>query len=242
MFSRRQVLQPRVLNLNSVVEKLIKMLRRLLGEKIDLATRLDPAVRPGFVDAAQMEQAIMNLAVNARDAMPNGGTLAIETRQACIEEDKEQSSLVPPGRYSVLQIRDTGTGIPSDIQERVFEPFFTTKEAGKGTGLGLSTVYGIVKQSGGQITLNSVVGEGSDFSVWLPSLADASEIGDVKTAAPSRGTETILVIEDEESVQSLVVALLQRLGYRVTAAAHPGDALRLAESRSDAFNVLLTDM
>ncbi|HWR51236.1 MAG TPA: PAS domain S-box protein [Bryobacteraceae bacterium] len=242
-FSRRQRLQPGVLNLNSIVEELEKLLCRLIGENISLVTRLDSTVHPVIVDAGQMEQVIVNLVVNARDAMPGGGTLTIETAELSVPDPAPENSPVGPGVYAVLRIIDTGTGIPPEVQPRIFEPFFTTKEQGKGTGLGLSMVYGIVKQSGGEVSFMSAPGHGSTFSVFLPVTKFDEPAPDVRPVTSAvRGTETILLVEDEDAVRSLVTVLLRRFGYKVLTASHPAEAIELMEQHTDSVHLLLTDV
>ena len=242
-FSRRQVLQPRILNLNSIIEELQKLLRRLIGENIALVTNLDRSVLPVLVDAGQMEQVIVNLAVNARDAMPNGGTLTIETSEAVVPDPPPWKSPVGAGRYAVLRIRDTGVGIEPDIQPRIFEPFFTTKETGRGTGLGLSTVYGIVKQSEGEITCASAPGRGTTFSIYLPVSSKPAEGGAAETVASAfRGTETVLLVEDDDGVRSLATVLLRQLGYKVLAASEAAEAMRVVRAHSGTIDLLLSDV
>jgi PAS domain S-box-containing protein len=242
-FSRQQVLQPRVLDLNSIIDELQKLLRRLIGEDVVLETNLDRSAGLVLVDAGQMEQVIVNLAVNARDAMPNGGTLSIETAGELVPDPPPEDSPVAAGRYAVLRIRDTGMGIRPEIQPRIFEPFFTTKEIGKGTGLGLSTVYGIVKQSGGEIVFTSAPGRGTIFSIHLPASARArGEPGAKPLASAVRGTETVLLVEDDDAVRSFVRLLLSGLGYRVLAAANAAEAIRIIGSHQGTVHLLLTDM
>jgi PAS domain S-box-containing protein len=229
-FSRRQAQELTVFNLNSVILDLARMLDRLLGEDVRLTTDLLPNLAPLYADRAQIEQVIMNLAVNARDAMPNGGELRIRTAELTIDDV----------RHVQLIVSDTGFGMNEETKARIFEPFFTTKEAGKGTGLGLATVFAIATQSGGTVTVDSAPGRGTTFTVTLPrargEVAEATE-----TAAPVvRGTESILVVEDENSVRVFVRAILKRAGYDVVDAPSPADALREAETRS--FDLLLTDV
>ncbi len=242
-FSRRQRLQPRVLNVNSIVEELEKLLRRLIGENISLVTHLDPWIHPVIVDAGQMEQVVINLAVNARDAMPGGGTLTIETAELSVPDPAPENSPVGPGVYAVLRIIDTGVGIPADVQSRIFEPFFTTKEQGKGTGLGLSMVYGIIKQSGGEIAFDSTPGRGSTFSVFLPVTQRDEVVKEARPVPPAaRGNETILLVEDEDAVRSLVTVLLRRFGYNVLTASHPDEAIHLMQEHGASVQLLLTDV
>ena len=243
-FSRKQVLEPRMLNLNAVVQDLQKMLRRLIGEDIELLTELDPD--PGLVrvDAGQMEQMIINLSVNARDAMSNGGRLIIRTtRLDLVHRLTREPFSVEPGPYTVLEVCDNGKGMDASIQQHIFEPFFTTKEVGKGTGLGLSMVYGIIQQSGGHILVESAPGQGATFSIYLPR-HDGREAAPVKPepARHVRGSERVLLVEDEDMVRQLAEKLLSQQGYRVTAARDGRDALRIMEQRGAEFDLLLTDI
>jgi signal transduction histidine kinase len=244
-FSRKQVMQPRVLDLNSVVPEMEKMLRRMIGEDIQLQTELQADVGNVKADPGQMEQVLMNLVVNARDAMPGGGQITIETANVFLDENfARQHPPVNPGPYVMLAVRDTGIGMNQDIQQHIFEPFFTTKEQGKGTGLGLSTVYGIVKQSGGYIWMNSEIGKGTAFKIYLPRVNERAErYKPVAAQAEIRGgTETILLVEDEDMVRRLVKDVLERSGYRVIEAASGKDAIRLAQDKADAISLLLTDV
>jgi PAS domain S-box-containing protein len=244
-FSRRQVLAPKVVNLNYLVEDMNKLLRRLLGEDIELCVRLGGDLGSVKADPGQIEQVIMNLAVNARDAMPRGGQLTLET--ANIELDQaysRQHAPVVPGSYVMLAITDTGSGIDAETLSHVFEPFFTTKEQGKGTGLGLSTVYGIVKQSGGYIWPYSEPGMGTTFKIYLPRVDEKAERAQARAQAASGlgGTETILLVEDEEGVRALTRQILQRHGYTVLEAEHGQDALLLCERYSGPIHLLLSDV
>jgi len=244
-FSRRQVLAPRVVNLNFLVEDMNKLMLRLLGEDIELSTKLDGGLGSVKADPGQIEQVIMNLAVNARDAMPKGGKLTLET--ANLELDQAYSrehAMVIPGSYVMLAISDTGCGMDAETLSHVFEPFFTTKEQGKGTGLGLSTVYGIVKQSGGYIWPYSELGIGTSFKIYLPRVDEMAEREQARAQAASglRGTETILLVEDEEGVRGLTRQLLQRHGYTVLEAEHGEDALRLCERYSGPIHLVLSDV
>ena len=244
-FSRQQVLAPRVLNLNDVVQSAEKMLRRLLGEDIELEAVLAPDLGRLKADAGQLEQVIVNLAVNAGDAMPTGGKLTIETADAEMPETRvRELTTVPAGRYVMLAISDSGTGMDEETKARIFEPFFTTKEQGKGTGLGLATVYGIVKQSGGFIWVYSEPGHGTTFKIYLPRVEDAADapappVGPVEVP---RGTETVLVVEDEEAVRALARTALTRKGYHVLEAANGGEALLLCESEPMLIHLLVTDV
>jgi PAS domain S-box-containing protein len=244
-FGRKQALEPRVLDLNAVVAGVVGMLERLIGEHLDLVTALDPALGAIRADQGQLEQVIVNLAVNARDAMPTAGRLTISTHNEDL--DAARVSAHPgaaPGPYVVLTVRDTGAGMDAETRLRVFEPFFTTKEPGKGTGLGLATVYGIVKQHGGIITVDSEPGHGSTFIVYLPRVEAAVTAADVVPGAwsPTGGEETILLVEDEEDVRALAAEILRRQGYRVLTAPAGEAALRLAVSHGDPIHLLLTDV
>jgi PAS domain S-box-containing protein len=244
-FSRQQVLEPRVLNLNTVVAEMEKMLRPLIGEDIELATALDPQLGQVKADEGQIGQVIMNLAVNARDAMPDGGKLVIETRN--IELDEEYALRHPPtvpGNYVMLVMTDTGVGMNMQTQAHIFEPFFTTKEVGKGTGLGLATVYGVIKQSGGHIWVYSEPGLGSTFTVYLPRVEQAvqrNRTSDLPTDF-LRGSETVLLVEDEESLRSLTRTLLEQTGYTVLEGKDVRQALEIARQHRGPIHLLLTDM
>jgi PAS domain S-box-containing protein len=244
-FSRMQVLQPRVLDLNDAVAGMIQMVSRVIGENIELAFL--PGGKLGCVkaDPTQMEQVVLNLVVNARDAMPDGGRLTIETSN--VELDREyvaQHAVVEPGSYVMLTVSDTGTGMDEATQSRIFEPFFTTKGQGRGTGLGLATVYGVVKQSGGYIWVYSELGHGTTFKVYLPLVQDEAEkASEEKTiSGPAPGTETILFVEDEESVRELVGEYLQARGYRIIEASDGLQAIDLAEKHKGAIQLLITDV
>ena len=244
-FSRKQVLQPTLLDINSLVIQASKMLRRLIGENIELVTKLAPA-RPAVVaDAGQLEQVLMNLAVNARDAMPQGGRLSIETATVVLDgSDAIQHVAVRPGPYVMLAVTDNGAGMDEHTRRRLFEPFFTTKERGRGTGLGLATVYGIVKQSGGHVWVYSEPGRGSTFEVYLPHVEDGPTIepatSDVEGV--SGGSETVLLVEDEQAVRSLSRALLERAGYQVLDAADPREAEEVFRQHADRIDLLVTDV
>jgi PAS domain S-box-containing protein len=244
-FSRQQVLEPRVLDLNETVGGVEAMLRRLIGADVEVRTRLAPTLGRVQADPGQLEQVLMNLAVNARDAMPGGGTLTIET--ANVELDGRYArghAGVEPGPYVMLAVSDTGVGMDPATQARIFEPFFTTKAAGKGTGLGLSTVYGIVEQSDGHVEVYSTPGLGTTFKVYLPRLDAALE--DVhreeRDAVPRDGSETILLVEDDETVRAVARRVLQRAGYTVLEAANGAQALRLCEHADQAIDLVVTDM
>ncbi len=244
-FSRRQVLQTRVLNLNSLVTETQKMLQRLMGEDIEQRIVLDPALRRTKADPGQMVQVIMNLAVNARDAMPTGGKLTIETANVNFEDVTSFYGVaVPPGEYVTLSVRDTGTGMDAETQAHIFEPFFTTKPAGKGTGLGLATVYGIVKQSGGYVFADSEPGKGTTFKVYLPQVDQPVEAASPRAvpAAPPAESETLLVVEDERAFRELLHEGLQSKGYQVLVASNGVEALQIAEQHQGSIRVLITDV
>jgi len=246
-FSRRQMLQPQIIDLNTLVRQMEKMLRRLIGEDIELVTPLGPDLKQVKVDPASIEQVLVNLAVNARDAMPLGGRLTIETAMVDLDDAyAERHVTVIPGCYVMLAVSDTGQGMDAATRARIFEPFFTTKEQGKGIGLGLATVYGIVKQSGGYIWVYSEPGHGTVFKVYLPpSDVAASAVRPVEPASESekhRGWETVLLVEDEDAVRALAREVLRRQGYVVLEARHGLDALRVAERHQDPIHLLVTDV
>ncbi len=244
-FSRQQVLAPKVLNLNHVVTNMHNLLKRLLGEDIDLQTVLDPELGHAKADPSQVEQVLMNLAVNARDAMPMGGRLTIETANVELSADWGRDLInAKPGAYVMIAMTDSGAGMDEATRARVFEPFFTTKEQGKGTGLGLSTAYGIVKQSDGYISVYSEVGIGSTFKVYLPrtDAARESTAGPVVVPETDRGSETVLLVEDEEGVRKLVRGILSRQGYRVLEATSGEEALSMVEEYSGNIDLLLSDV
>jgi two-component system, cell cycle sensor histidine kinase and response regulator CckA len=245
-FSRKQVLQPRIIDLNDVVIDMQKMLARLIGEDISLDVSLGKDLAHVRADPGQLQQVLLNLAVNARDAMPRGGTVRIETKDALI--DATFTKLHPgsrPGRYASLAVRDSGTGMPTSVLTHIFEPFFTTKPPGSGTGLGLSTVYGIVKQSDGYIAVESEVGKGTTFTVYLPRV-DSEDTADEQRIAVRSTTEgtgaTVLLAEDEESVRTLVEKVLTRKGHRVLIARNGREALELSESFQGEIDLLVTDV
>jgi len=245
-FSRKQILQPRVLALDTIITEMDKMLRRLLGEHIDLATISSGDAGNVKADPGQVEQVLLNLAVNARDAMPRGGTLTIETRNITLDENyAAQREEVVAGEYVMLGVSDTGTGMPPEVLARLFEPFFTTKEQGKGTGLGLATCLGIVKQSGGHIAVYSEIGKGTTFKIYLPRVNEAAEpwVQEVVDETLPLGRETILLVEDEPMLLELGLTVLGELGYRVFIAANGRDALRvLLDHPGENFDLLLTDV
>jgi two-component system cell cycle sensor histidine kinase/response regulator CckA len=244
-FSRQQVLEPVILNLNTLVSDMEKMLPRLIGEDVTLELNLDPVLEQVKADLGQIEQVIMNLAVNARDAMPDGGKLTIQT--ANVDLDLAYTHQHPGsrvGQYVMLAVTDTGTGIDPEIQSQIFEPFFTTKERDKGTGLGLATVYGVVKQSGGYITVDSEKGKGACFSVYLPRVGQSVSTTETKAGQPAsiRGSETILLVEDAEPLRKLAHMFLRDSGYNVLTAADGNQALEVARSHSGPIHLLLTDV
>jgi two-component system cell cycle sensor histidine kinase/response regulator CckA len=244
-FSRKQVLSPRILNLNDTVMNLDSLLRRLIGEDIEVLTV--PANDLGSVkaDPGQIEQVIMNLALNARDAMPHGGKLTLETANVSLDEAYAiEHQPITPGRYVMLAVSDSGVGMSPDLQARIFEPFFTTKEVGKGTGLGLSTVYGIVKQSGGFIWVYSEPGQGATFKIYLPRVDQPSETAgaDKRIGNVLRGTESILLVEDDAQVRQLSSSVLAHCGYKVLTAANPEEGLKIAQENHRDIRLLITDV
>ncbi len=244
-FSRLQVLQPQIISLNSVVEEMGKLLPRLIGEDIELVLRPGQNLGTIRADASQMEQVIMNLAVNSRDAMPTGGKLLIGTRNCDLDQSYTASHpLMKPGAYVLLDVTDTGTGMDEETQAHIFEPFFTTKEKGKGTGLGLATVYGIVKQSGGFIWVYSELGKGTSFKIYLPRVNEAEvRIGAPKPVAElPAGTETVLLTEDEQDVREIAREFLESGGYKVIEAKNGKEAIAIAAEHRNKIDLLVTDM
>jgi PAS domain S-box-containing protein len=250
-FSRKQVMRPEPLDLNAVVAGMDKMLQRLIGDDVRIATALDPELHTVKADPSSIEQVILNLAVNARDAMPDGGTLTIRTSNEVLDR-ADAAWGVEPGRYALLSVSDTGHGMDDETQARVFEPFFTTKEQGKGTGLGLAMVYGIVKQSGGHVMVTSVPGEGTVFTIYLPQSTDAhppvvppapNDVAAAKRKTlATRGGETILVVDDEEAVCSTTSRALERAGYTVVPTTDGADAVRLFTEHDGAIQMVITDV
>jgi two-component system, cell cycle sensor histidine kinase and response regulator CckA len=245
-FSRQQVLESEVLDLNEIVVDIEKMLRRVIGEDIELGADLDPDLGHVKADRSQLEQLFLNLAVNARDAMPDGGKFLIETRAFEMTEEYVRSYPYPvnTGSYARVTVRDTGMGMDADVQVRIFEPFFTTKEKGKGTGLGLSTVYGVVKQSGGYIEVHSEIGKGAAFAIYFPTVQETTsqtKPHQILNAA-SVAHETILLVEDEDSLRTLSRNLLELSGYTVLEARNGDEALRIAKNRTSNIDLLLTDI
>jgi PAS domain S-box-containing protein len=244
-FSRKQVFQPKILDLNALVTEFSKMLSRLVGEDIELVNVLKPELGQVKADPAQIEQVIMNLVVNSRDAMPAGGKLVIETANADLDEAYCRSHTpVKPGRYVMFAVSDTGTGMDAATQAHIFEPFFTTKERGKGTGLGLATVYGVVKQSEGYIWVYSELGKGTTFKVYLPRTDQPPHPLELERPQESslRGVETILLVEDADALRELTRALLEMNGYTVLAVENGNEAINLAERESRTIHLLLTDV
>jgi len=242
-FARRQTVAPKVLDLNATVEGLLKMMRRLIGEDIDLVWRPEARLWPVRMDASQVDQLLANLCVNARDAIAGVGRLTIETRNAVLDRGDDALAEVAPGDYVMLGVSDDGQGMAEDVLPHIFEPFFTTKE-GKGTGLGLATVYGIVKQNEGAIRVSSQPGRGSTFTIYLPRYLGAEARPAEKAAAPAEtgGHETILLVEDEGASLRVARHILESLGYTVLAAGTPREALRIAEERAGEIQLLLTDV
>ena len=244
-FSRRQIIQPRVMNVNATVVQTEKMLRRLIGEDVELVKSLQPDVGNIKADPSHLEQAIVNLVVNSRDAMLTGGRITIETADVILDETYARSHVgVQPGPFVMLAISDTGSGMDAETRQRIFEPFFTTKQRGKGTGLGLATVYGTVKQVGGDIWVYSEPGKGTVIKLYFPRVNEAATENGGETALPPRGEsgETILVVEDEKAVRELTVRMLQKLGYSVLVAAGGAEAIGIAGSYAGTISLLLTDV
>jgi signal transduction histidine kinase/CheY-like chemotaxis protein len=241
-FSRKQILQPKAVNLNSVIEEIRDMLRRLIGEDIELVTQLDPGLNTVKADPGSIEQVIMNLTLNCRDAMPQGGSVVIETANVVLNGANGPPNLHGP--YVSLTVRDSGCGMDKETLSRIFEPFFTTKEEGKGTGLGLSTVYGIVNQSNGHIHVESEPGRGTTFNVYLPRFDEAVALPAKRAATGglTRSSETILLVENEEIVRALIKGVLRRGGYTVLEGANGNDALKVSERHNGRIHLLLTDV
>jgi two-component system, cell cycle sensor histidine kinase and response regulator CckA len=240
-----QVMAPKVIDLNAVVSEMSRMLRRVIGEDIKLNVIAAPELGRVKADPSQIEQVIMNLAVNARDAMPQGGELTIRTANEVIGESTAEDKIrVRPGAYVLFEVSDTGCGMDSETRARVFEPFFTTKEKGKGTGLGLSTVYGIVKQSGGYIWVSSEPGKGATFKIYLPTVDEVVSAPQPQeaSAAESGGAETILLVEDENAVRALLRRILRSKGYRVLEAEGGDEALGICNSHRERIDLILTDI
>jgi signal transduction histidine kinase/response regulator RpfG family c-di-GMP phosphodiesterase len=244
-FARKQIIEPHIINLNSLIDDMNRLLRRLLTEDIELVTRLDPELGQIKVDPGQFEQVIVNMAVNAADAMPSGGRFVIETKNILIDESYVHEHIqVAPGQYVLLTISDTGVGMDAKVKQLIFEPFFTTKEAGRGTGLGLSTCYGIVKQNGGYIWVYSEIGHGTTFKIYLPRVdAPVEDFARPSiTQAIPQGTETILLVEDEAAVRQIAARTLRAQGYTVIEAANGTEALQITHTHPGAINLILTDV
>ncbi|HMH44098.1 MAG TPA: ATP-binding protein, partial [Pyrinomonadaceae bacterium] len=244
-FSRKQVMQPKVLDLNTVIGDLDKMLRRLIGEHIDMQTVLSADLGNVKADPGQIEQVLLNLAVNARDAMPEGGSLTIETNNVHLDVSYTQAHRpVEAGSYVMIAVSDSGCGMPQELQSRIFEPFFTTKEKGKGTGLGLATVYGIVKQSGGNISVYSEPGHGTTFKIYLPRVDEAVKIAEPLLVRSDNliGSETVLLVEDEEAVRDMAQEILKSNGYKVLRAGDGNEAIKVSEQFEGAIDLMVTDV
>jgi two-component system, cell cycle sensor histidine kinase and response regulator CckA len=243
-FSRKQVMQPRIMDLNAAVKDIEQMLRRLIGEDIELTTVPSADLAPVFADPTQIGQVIMNLAVNARDAMPHGGKLTIETANVFLEDGCALHHQVTPGPYVLLAISDTGKGMDQETRSHVFEPFFTTKQLGKGTGLGLATVYGIIKQSNGHVSVYSEPDRGSTFKVYLPvvkGLAESLESSFLSAGIPG-GSESILLVEDDTLVRRVAVEVLTRAGYQVVEASNGREALQIFGEQEGRLHLMVTDV
>ena len=244
-FSRNQAIETRNVSLNAIIQNLQEFLGRTLGEKIKLTMRLDPDLRNIKADVSRLEQVIVNLVVNARDAMPSGGQLMIETDNLSLDHNFcAMHPHMAPGDYVELEVSDTGCGMPSNVLEHLFEPFFTTKAKGKGTGLGLTTTYGIVKQFGGHITVYSEVGRGTTFKTYFPESQGESEAGSPATqeSVLLRGNETIMVVDDETNIVNMISQILTELGYHVIAATSGCEALSLSDQHAQMIDMVLTDI
>jgi nitrogen-specific signal transduction histidine kinase len=244
-FSRKQVLELKIVSLNEIVTNIEKILRRLIGEDILLTTGLSPAISQVKVDPGQIEQVIINLAVNARDAMPQGGQLIIETSDVVFNETtRPPYSSIEPGRYTELSVTDSGCGIAPEIKERIFEPFFTTKEVGKGTGLGLATVFGIVKQSEGYLEVESEIGAGTTFKIYFPAIESKTSAKSLEDGleTATAGSETILLVEDEDAVRAIAKLALEMHGYQVLEACGGNQAISVATGYAGRIDLLITDV
>ena len=243
-FSRKQLLELKVVDVNTVIGDMERLLRPLIGENIELVTRLSPETGHTRADAGQIEQVIMNLVVNAKDSMPEGGKITVQSSDVTVRQNFREHRFIQPGRYAVISVADTGHGMDKETQSQIFEPFFTTKEKGKGTGLGLSTVYGIVKQSNGYVFVQSEPGIGTTFYVYLPRVEDsAEELSPAKSPqSEAGGCETVLLVEDEESVRELVRVTLLSRGYNVLEAENGERGLQIAESYKEHIDILITDV
>jgi signal transduction histidine kinase/CheY-like chemotaxis protein len=247
-FGRRDITQAEVLNLNHVIGDVEQMLRRTLGEHIHLITHLDRQLWPNYVDASKIEQILINLAVNARDAMPDGGTLSIDTTNAAFESEDVSHGPLQPGRYVRIRVSDTGTGMPPEVIERAFEPFYTTKPRGSGTGLGLATVYGIATAAGGDVRLYSGANIGTTITILLPAVDAPADVTDTdagpvpQAAVQPRPHETILMVEDEDALRQVTARILTRAGYDVLPANCGAQAIHLAHTHPEPIDLLLTDV
>jgi len=242
-FGRQQMMQPRIINLNTVVSETTQMLRRVIGEDIQLVTNLSETIENSRLDPDQVAQVILNLAVNARDAMPQGGTLHLETSTVDLDETyTKDHPPVQPGRYVMLSVSDTGTGIDKSILPRIFDPFFTTKELGKGTGLGLSIVYGIVKQSGGYVWVYSEPGHGTTFKLYFPTTTASPRRLTFREAFVRPAGQALLVVEDDANIRSNVCQCLQQLGYQASQADSAAAALRVCEELQGKIDLVITDL
>jgi two-component system cell cycle sensor histidine kinase/response regulator CckA len=238
------LLELKVVDVNAIVADMERLLRPLIGENVELSTKLAPEAAHIRADAGQLEQVLMNLVVNAKDAMPSGGKLTVHTKNIVLDENHRRGqTFIRPGNYVMLSVSDTGMGMDRETQSRIFEPFFTTKEKGKGTGLGLSTVYGIVKQSGGYVMVQSEEGHGTTFHIYLPRVEEPAEKHSVPVArAAAGGTETVLLVEDEQSVRQLVRDTLAAKGYRVVEADNGEAGLAAAAQHDGAIDLVITDV
>jgi two-component system cell cycle sensor histidine kinase/response regulator CckA len=242
-FSRKQVLQPRAVNLDALLQDMMQMIRRIVGDSVQVSSKTSDRIGSVKIDPTQVQQVILNLAVNARDAMPKGGLLHFELSHAAHEEgDACTDGFAPEGRVTLI-VTDTGCGMTPEVKQRVFEPFFTTKELGRGTGLGLATVHGIVEQSGGRISIDSELGVGTKFTILFPCCADAVEVpAAMESSAIQAGHETILLVEDDDAIRALTSDVLTRAGYRVLAAESGAAAIQLGADYAEMIDLLLTDM
>jgi CheY-like chemotaxis protein len=243
-FSRKQLLELKVVDVNAIVQDMERLLRPLIGENVEFVTNLAPDAAQTRADAGQLEQVLMNLVVNAKDAMPGGGKITIQTQNLVVDESHRRAqTFIRPGHYVMLSVSDTGLGMDKETQSRIFEPFFTTKEKGKGTGLGLSTVYGIVKQSGGYVMLQSEERRGTTFQIYLPRVDGVAEKHAVPVAHDALGgTETVLLVEDEESVRQLVRETLAAKGYKVLEAENGETGIAAAADYDGQIDLVITDV
>jgi two-component system, cell cycle sensor histidine kinase and response regulator CckA len=244
-FSRKQVLKPEVINLNDLMGEIEKMLQRLLGEDIDILLKGHPNLGHVMADKGQLEQVLMNLAINARDAMPTGGNLTLETANVDLDEEYAAShDGVVPGPHVMVAVTDSGCGMNEEVRSRLFEPFFTTKGPGKGTGLGLATVFGIVKQSGGNIRVYSEPGKGTTFRIYLPRVEKRADKDrpSSEICKPSKGDEAILLVEDEASVRGVILSMLEGTGYSILSACNGDEALKICKERKGRIDLLLSDV